>query len=162
MAIVASHFELTMTLADEGTNVTTLTFQCRDTVYADIVTAKTALVAAMGNVSGCAIQRVSINEIWRNDAFAYPTDVETATKLSNTALLTGGAGKKANIKIPGPLAALFGASGTAGFNVLDTSNAAAIAYTDLFKAASVFYLSDGEDLASMVSGKRIHAKQYDG
>ena len=162
MAIVTDHFEITVKLVDEGANFSTLTFQCRDTLYADVVIAKTALVAALDAVTNCVIQRVSINEIWANDAFAYPTGVETANKLSMTAELTGGIGKKANLKVPGPIDAMFGASGTAGFNVLDTSNALILTYTDLFKAAGDFYISDGEDLSVLISGKRIHAKQYDG
>ena len=162
MAIVTDHFEITVKLVDEGTNFSTLTFQCQDTLYADAVIAKTALVAALANVSGCVIQRVSINEVWQNDAFAYPADVETANKLSMTVELEGGTGKKANIKIPGPLAALFGASGTAGFNVLDTGNAAIGVYAALFENGNEFYISDGEFLETLISGKRIHAKQYDG
>jgi len=162
MAIVTNHFEITVKLVDEGANFSTMTFQCRDAAYADAVLAKTALVAALDAVTDCVIQRVSINEVWANDAFAYPTGVETANKLSMTVELAGGIGKKANIKVPGPIDALFGASGTAGFNTLDTSNAAIGTYTDLFKAGGDFYISDGEDLSVLISGKRIHAKQYDG
>ena len=117
MAIVADHFEITVKLVDEGTNFSTLTFQCQDATYAGVVIDKTALVAALANVSGCEIQRVSINEVWKNDSFSYPTDVETANKLSMTIELEGGIGKKANLKLPGPLPALFGASGTEGFHV---------------------------------------------
>lgn len=162
MSIVTDHFEITVKLVDEGANFSTLTFQCRDTAYADVVTAKTALVAALLNVTDCVIQRVSINEVWANDAFAYPEGVETANKLSMTVELAGGIGKKGNIKVPGPKPALFGASGTAGFNTLNTANAAILTYTDLFKAAGEFYTSDADDLETLISGKRIHAKQYDG
>ncbi len=162
MAIVTDHFEITIKLVDEGANFSTLTFQCRDAAYADCVTAKTALIAALDAITNCVIQRVSINEVWKNDAFAYPAGVETANKLSMTVELAGGIGKKANIKVPGPIDAMFGASGTAGYNSLDTGNAAIITYTNLFKAAGDFYVSDGEDLETLISGKRIHAKQYDG
>lgn len=162
MAIVTDHFEITVKLVDEGTNFSTLTFQCRDAAYADVVTAKTALVAALDAITDCVIQRVSINEIWANDAFAYPADVETANKLSMTIELAGGIGKKANLKVPGPIAAMFGATGTAGFNVLDTGNALILTYVALFAAAGDFFISDGEDAVTLVSGKRIHAKQYDG
>lgn len=162
MAILTDHFEITIKLVDEGANHSTLTFKCRDTAYADVVTAKTALIAALDAVTDCVIQRVSINEVWQNDAFAYPSGVETANKLSITAELAGGIGKKANMKIPGPIDAMFGASGTAGFNTLNTANAAIITYTNLFKAAGDFYISDGEDFETLISGKRIHAKQYDG
>ena len=162
MAIVASRFEITVKLVDEGANHASMTFKCRDTVYADVVVAKTALVAALDAVTDCVIQRVSINEIWKNDAFAYPTDVETKDKASITVELAGGEGKKANIKISGPIDAMFGASGTKGFNVVDTGNALLITYCNLFKAAGEFYVSDGEDLETIISGKRIGAKQYDG
>lgn len=162
MAIVADHFEITMKLVDEGANFSTLTFQCQGTTYAEAVSAKTALIVAMLNVTDCIIQRVSINEVWKNDAFAYPSDVETHTKLSMTVELEGGIGKKANLKIPGPKNVLFGASGTAGFNVLDTSNAAALAYVAMFEDPASFYISDGEFAETLISGKRIGVKQYDG
>lgn len=162
MAIVADHFEITVKLVDEGANFTTMTFQCQDTTYANVVIAKTALVAALDAVTDCVIQRVSINEVWKNDAFAYPSDVETANKLSMTVELEGGTGKKANLKIPGPIKAMFGASGTAGFNTLDTGNALILTYVAMFENAAEFYISDGEFAETLISGKRIHAKQYDG
>ncbi|GAJ06501.1 unnamed protein product, partial [marine sediment metagenome] len=136
MAIVTDHFEVTVKLVDEGANHSTLTFQSQDAAYADVVVAKTALVAALEAITDCVIQRISINEVWKNDAFAYPAGVETANKLSATVELEGGIGKKANIKVPGPKDALFGASGTAGFNTLDTSNAAFITYCELFENAA--------------------------
>ncbi len=162
MAIVADHFEITVKLVDEGANFSTLTYQCQDTLYADAVIAKTTLVAALDAITGCEIQRVSINEVWQNDAFAYPTDFETANKLSMTIELEGGIGKKANLKVPGPIKALFGASGTAGFNTLDTGNALILTYVAMFDNAAEFYISDGEFGETLISGKRIHAKQYDG
>ena len=162
MAIVASHFEITARLVDEGANFSTMRFQCRDTAYADVVVAKTNLVAALDAVTDCVIQRVTISEVWSNDAFAYPTDVETANKLSMSIELTGGLGKKANLKVPGPVDGIFGASGTAGFNVLDTANALILTYVALFESGGEFYISDGEDAETLISGKRIHAKQYDG
>lgn len=162
MAIVADHFEITVKLVDEGANFSTLTFQCQDTTYAAVVIAKTTLVAALDAVTDCEIQRVSINEVWKNDAFAYPSDVETACKLSMTIELEGGIGKKANLKVPGPIDAMFGASGTGGFNTLNTSNAAILTYVAMFDNAAEFYISDGEFHETLISGKRIHSKQYDG
>lgn len=162
MAIVTDRFEITVTFADRGQNTSTMTFACRDAAYADVITAKTGLVAALALVSGCTIARLSVNEIWKNDAFAYPTLYETAEKASLTINLTGGTNKKANMKIPGPLPSYWGAVQTAGFNVVDTSNADLLAYVALFAAAGDFYISDGEDALSLASGKRIHSKQYDG
>lgn len=162
MAIVASHFEITVKLVDEGANYSSLTFQCRDTVYNDVVTAKTTLVAALDAITDCVIQRISINEVWKNDAFSYPVDVETACKLSMSIELAGGIGKKANIKVPGPIDDMFGDSGGGGFNTLDTKNALIQTYIDMFKVSGEFYVSDGEDLSFLISGKRTHSKQYDG
>ena len=162
MAIVADHFEITVKLVDEGANYSTLTFQCQDTLYAGVVVDMATLIAALANVTDCIVQRVSVNEVYKNDAFAYPSGVETANKLSMTIELEGGIGKKANLKIPGPKDALFGASGTAGFNTLDTSNANILTYCALFDNGDEFYISDGEFHETLISGKRIHAKQYDG
>ncbi|MCK5613838.1 hypothetical protein KAR91_68875, partial [Candidatus Pacearchaeota archaeon] len=71
-------------------------------------------------------------------------------------------GKKANIKVPGPVDALFGAEGTQGFNVLDTDNALILTYHAMFEAAGIVYVSDGEDAETLISGKRISAKSYSG
>ncbi len=162
MAIVTSYFEITVRLVDEGTNHSTLRFKCQDTLYADVVTAKTALVAALDAITDCEIQRVKITEVWKNDAFSYPADVETANKLSMTIELEGGEGKKANLKVPGPIDAMFGTSGSAGFNTLNTANAAILTYVALFESGNEFYISDGEFAETLISGKRIHSKQYDG
>ncbi|MCK5613844.1 hypothetical protein KAR91_68905, partial [Candidatus Pacearchaeota archaeon] len=90
MAIIASHFEITVKVVDAGANFATLRYQMRDALYANVVIAKSTIVAALDAVTDCVIQRVSINEIWRNDAFAYPTEVKVSDKLSMTSELTGG------------------------------------------------------------------------
>lgn len=162
MAIVTDHFEITVKLVDAGANFSTLTFVCQDTVYANVVIDKTALVAALEAITDCVIQRVSINEVWKNDAFAYPSEVKVSDKLSATIELEGGIGKKANLKVPGPIDAMFGAEGTKGFNVLDTANAAFLTYVALFENGEEFYISDGEFAETLIGGKRISAKSYAG
>ena len=157
MAIVTDHFEITVKLVDEGARHSTKTYQCQDAAYADVIIAKTALVAALAGVTNCVIQRISVNEVWKNDAFAYPADVKVGDKASLTIELEGGIGKKANIKIPGPVDAMFGAQGTSGFNEVDTANVALGTYVDMFENGAEFYVSDGEFFETLIKGKRISA-----
>jgi len=162
MALQVLNWEMTVTLVDTGANTSTLRFILRAANHGAATAAATLITAQLALLSDCVIQRMALSEVYYNDAFAYPASAETANKASLTVMLTGGDGKKANLKIPGPKDSIFVSSTGSGYNVIDTSNSAVTGYVDLFKSGGSAYISDGEDALDIVSGKRIHAKQFDG
>jgi hypothetical protein len=150
---------LSVTLLDNGGNVTTLQYALRSADATAAATDSAAVIAALNAVTDSAISDYYIKNRWSEDTLAYPAaGVENENKASITCLLSGAGNKKANLKIPAPVIGLFTASSGGGANVVDMSDAALVTYTDLFRTGNECTISDGEDLSAAVSGKRISAK----
>lgn len=163
MSLVDQGFILSVTLVDNGGNVSTLQYALRAVDFATATTDTATIIAALNSVTNSLISDYYIKNKFSEDAFAYPgAGVENEDKASITVLLSGAGNKKANLKIPAPVIGIFTAPAGGGANVVDLSDVALTAYTDMFKAAGQCTLSDGEDMTSTVSGKRISAKSNRG
>jgi len=159
MALVSMGWFLSATLVDNGANVTTLQFALRSADATEAATDSAAVIAALDAVTDSVISDYYIKNRYSENALAYPAaGIENENKASITALLAGAGNKKANIKIPAPVIGLFTAASGGGANVVDLSDADLVTYTDLFRSGNECYISDGEDLSALVSGKRISAK----
>jgi len=163
MALVSNGWWLQVTLVDNGGNTTTKRFELRSADAATAVVDSAAVIAALGAITNSVISAYRYGEEFLEGAFAYPAaGVENEDKASITVLLATNGAKKANIKIPAPVIGMFVAPTGPSANVVDIADAALVTYMDLFKAAAECYISDGEDLDSGVSGKRISAKSNSG
>jgi len=159
MALAHVWYELTASLADNGANITTKRYRLRSVDFAAAVIDTAAIIAALAAVSASTIVGYRINDVFHEGSVSYPAaGVENEDKASVTVLLTTGGGKKANLKIPAPVIGIF--QGTSGYkaNIVDTADADLLTYLDLFKSGGECYVSDGEDLDEIMSGKRISAK----
>lgn len=167
MTLVVEGFEITLTAADQGDNRVTKTFVCDPAVVTDLATAETArsgLATLWVSVSEAVIVGMSIKQIWYEDAIALPTgNVENENKASITAQILG-QNKKANVRIPAPLIAIFNGTTGSAANQIQPGNLSLIAYLEQFTTGEPFYISDGEKLASGIAlvGKRISAKNNNG
>ena len=171
MALVTEGFEVTVTVADNGNNRSTLTFVCDPANVPDFATAQTArlsIVTALDTLTQSIIVGTTLKEIQYEDAIVYPPAlVENENKASITYQILG-QNKNGNLKIPAPIPTLF--VGTAGdaANVVDVVNAALTTYVGNFFAAGYFTISDGEKIAQdpngngVIKGKRISAKNNNG
>jgi len=88
--------------------------------------------------------------------------VENEDKASLTVLLTTGGGKKANHKIPAPKITIFTDITGPGANIVDVNDPDLLTYMALFGVGGKAYISDGEVMNSLLSGKRISAKSNNG
>lgn len=159
MGLVTQGWELSVTIADNGANTTTLQFKLRSADAAAAAIDSAAVIAALILVTDGTISDYYVKEHFAETVFTYPgAGVENENKASLTVLLAGAGNKKANIKIPAPVIGIFTASSGGGANVVDMSDVDLVSYMDLFKSGAECYISDGEDLVSGVSGKRISAK----
>ncbi len=159
MALVSMGWILAVTLVDNGANVTTMQYQLRSTTDAEALTDTGIIIAALQGVTDSAISDYYIKHKYSEDALTYPAaGVENENKASITCLLTGAGNKKANFKIPAPKIGIFTAASGGGANVVDLSDGDFITYYTIFATGNEAFISDGEDLASVVSGKRISAK----
>lgn len=159
MAITSKGWQLAVTVVDNGAQSTTKHYNLRSADATEAAADAAAIIAAFGAITDAVISDYYIKHHYSEDALAYPAaGVQNEDKASITALLTTGGSKKANLKIPAPVIGLFTAASGDGANTVDMSDADLLTYADLFKSGGECYISDGEDLSSLVSGKRISAK----
>ncbi len=163
MALAHVWFELTVSLADNGANVTTKRYRLRSADAAAAVTDSAAIIAALDAITNSIIVGYRINDVFHEGTIVYPAaGIENEDKASITVLLDTGGGKKANIKIPAPVIGIFNDTEGAGAKVVDVLDTALVTYANLFKSGGECYISDGEDLNKMMSGKRISAYSLHG
>lgn len=157
MALVADGFTLNVTVVDNGGNEGTLRYDLRAALYADAVTASSAIIAALNAITNAVIRRYAIHTKFREDAFAYPAaGVELEDKASLSVSLAG-VDKRANLKVPAPVIGMFTAASGPGANIIDVLDADTLTYVALFESGAEAYISDGEDVDALLSGKRISA-----
>jgi len=171
MAIVTEGFEITVTVADNGGQRSTLTYVCDPLTVMDFTDAQTAEISirtALQAVTDSIVVGSSIKEVRYNDAIVLPAaGVQNENKASVTLQILG-QNKKANMKIPAPKPTLFvGTSGEAA-DQIDVTDALLTTYFGNFLTAGYFTLSDGEKVSTdpngngIIVGKRIHAKNNNG
>lgn len=162
MALVSRGWFLTMGMVDCGGNQITKTWQLRSADAAAAAIDGAAIRAAFNAVTGSVEVAYSIGERFEENSITYPAaGVENENKASLTLLLTTG-NKKANIKIPAPVIGIFMNATGPGANTVDILDVDLNTYTDVFKDAAEAYVSDGEDLDFLLSGKRVHSKSSKG
>lgn len=165
MALVSSGFEGSITVADQGNNRSTLSYEMNPATVMDFPTALTAmqgLISDLITVTTSTVVAYRATEVFREDAIVLPTDAQNENKASVS--FTKSDGQTGNFKIPAPDEGIFvGAAGTGALNnVVDVTDLALVAYADNFVSGANFTISDGEFLVQMVNGKRIHAKSNRG
>ncbi len=157
MALVTQGFWGRVTVVDNGNNRTIKTYELRAVTAAAAATDMLAINAALVAVTDSVISAYSYAERFVENAFAFPASgVQNEDKASVSVIVSDS--KSANLKIPAPVPAMFTGSSGSAANIVDTSNAALITYTDLFRTGNEAYISDGDDLVQVSGGKRISAK----
>lgn len=159
MSLVTMGWFLAVTLADNGAGTITLQYAMRSADATEAAADAAAIISALDAVTNSVITDYYIKHKYSENSLSYPAaGVENKDKASITCLLSGAGNKKANLKIPAPVIGLFSASSGGGANSVDMSDTDLNTYLDLFKSGNECYISDGEDLSTGVSGKRIGAR----
>lgn len=158
-----------LTLTDFGGKTSVKDFVVPTTVWnpaSDLFTAIAAirdnLVTAVDAVTDALITDTFI-VITEKESLALPAAECQIFDIGSLVVnLAGGEGKKGILKIPCPTDTIFVAASGPNWNVMDTTDAALIAYVDEFQTTGgSFTISDGEfvdDTTPMVAGKRISRK----
>lgn len=163
MALVSNGYWLTVSLADNGANVSTKRYQLTAADAATAATDVATILAALANVTDSVIVSYHYGLEYKEETVVYPAaGIENENKASITVLLDTGGGKKANHKIPAPKIGLFVAATGSSANIVDVSDTALTTYMAIFESGNQAYISDGETMASILSGKRISAKNNRG
>lgn len=166
MAIVekpVSPWALAVTLVDNGKNETTMRFQLQSADATEAAADATAIIAAIGGVSDCAIKSYQIEHRYVENALVLPASgVEIQNQALITVVLASDPTKSGTLAIPGAKPGIFvGASGD-NANIVDIADVAVIAYVDLFTATNEAFLSDGELGTLSYVGRRRHVKSRRG
>lgn len=166
MAYVNQGFTFFYSLVDQGGNTSTLRFDALSPDYTQALLDVEIVRNALAALSRASIRSYGITDTFVDDAFSFPTgNVENEDKASITANIAG-LSKRANIRIPAPVDAMFTTPNGPGFNVVNGSYAPLLTFLDLFTVSGgVLTLSDGEQLDDSTpyqSGKRVSVKSLRG
>ena len=165
MALVGTGFGMTVSFLDNGMNQVTREYimDADIVTYADAETEAAAMIPKVAAVTDASIPQYRVFQIYTESALVIPgSGVQVEDQASITALLTTPGNKQANINIPAPKPAIFVATSGKQANIVNTGNAALVTFTDSFKVAGKFTISDGEEISRLVDGKRVHKKSNKG
>lgn len=158
MALSFSKWQLTVSLKDQGGNISVLRYHMVDAAYADADAAATVLLGYLAAVTDSLIVRAALAQIKVEDSATFGSG-----ENENVALVIAQINptKTTNLQIPCPKAGLFKGISGDNWNTLDTSDTDLQNYLSCFDSSTdIAYTSDGEQLAPITSqtfeGKRIH------
>ena len=158
MALVSTGYWMTMSIVDTGDQRSNIEFQMTAPDAATAATDAATILAATQAIIDGVVAGYNYGLRFAEDALVLPPgNVQVQNKASLTIQLTT-ANKKANRQVPTPTIGIFTDTTGPGSNIVDTTDAAILAWVALFEAGNECLLSDGEVAESLVSGKRIHAR----
>lgn len=162
MALVASWWELVIAFKDTGNDTVTRTYRLNEPAYADAATDAAALLAATAALSDCVVSGYSLNQKFIENALTLPAAAQNENQAIFSGLIDGDPTDSATASIPGIKNSLMAAATGKANNIVNMAGAVNT-WRDMFTAAGVATLSDGEAWeAASVSGKRRHVKNNNG
>lgn len=166
MAFLSSYFGCTVTFMDGGTNLTQREYTMDETIatFEDAVTAAEGIVGDLVAMSDAAFPRYRVWQNYDEGSLVVPaTTVQIENTASLTVLLTAAGAKKANLNVPAPKASIFvnPVSGPQN-NIVNMGSTLVTDFLANFLVSGDFTVSDGEEVARGLSGKRVHKKSNKG
>ena len=165
MALVTKGFELSISVADNGANISSMTWEANTAVITDLVTAQASrdsLVADLKALSDSIVVGTRLSEVQYEDAVAYPpAGIENENKASITYLIQG-TNDKGNLQVPAPKIGAFVAPAGPSANIVNVAATIVTDYCDNFRTTGGWFVSDGQSLQTVLKGKRISAKNNNG
>jgi hypothetical protein len=156
MALTSTGFKLNVVLGCKNDKTMNANYNLVAASHAIALTATTAILTALGNVSAGVVKAYSLTERYEEDTYIRPTSSDA--EYGDTALLATNIEdlptKIATIRIPMPKTAIFSAPEGITMDTVNTANAAVIAYHALFKGLGSATISDGEAADMLISGVR--------
>lgn len=163
MALVSAGYISSVSLVDQGGNISTLQFEFNTvivTTLADALTAQLAMNTLLLAVTDSKIATYTVGEKFSENALTLPTAAQNENKASISFTKSGFG--KGNLKIPAAKSTIFQGATGAPNNQVDLADTDLVAYTDNFKVGADYYINDGESLVQLVAGKRTHSKNNNG
>jgi len=151
---IGSGFVATLTLTDLQGDSYNKRYDLRSATYAAAVTDTDLIIAGLGPVTRSVLTSVAISQVRDEDTNFLPATESDKSIYALVSYKLAGRVKKESLEIPDPDPLIFVSPSGPSANQVNVSNADVIAYTDLFKATGVAFISDGEDLDIILSGRR--------
>jgi hypothetical protein len=167
MPFSAAAFGMSVTFIDSGSNTAAREYMMDATVttFAEAEAAATAAIPQIQATSDAPIASYRVFQAYNEDALILPAAIQIENTMSLTYQLFSAGNKKANLNVPAPKITMFVAPTGPQSNIVNTNtttNTVLETFTTLFKAAGKFTLSDGEKVARILAGKRVHKKSSRG
>jgi len=163
MALVSAGFECVVQFADTGDNRTIRTYDLVEAAYADAAADAAALVALLNPICDASIVGYSLNQKFKENAFALPAAAEIENQAFFAGKINGDPTDSATLSVPAASPDIFTSPTGPGYNIVDMGNTDVTAFIAVFDTGASAQLSDGETWdPTTVSGKRRHVKSLRG
>lgn len=163
MAFVPGRWFTVINMVDNGNNPASKRFELNADDADAATTIQTALLAAWNNVTDLKVVSYYTYQEEVSDVEALPASgVEREMVAVLDFQILDHPNKPGTVTIPGPKPGIFVASSGRGANVIDTADAAVIAFRDLYLTGPSLFISDGETAGLLVGGKKTHRKSTKG
>ena len=163
MAIVSGGWKLSVTVVDNGGDVTTRSFDLTSPDAATAATDSATVLAAFLALTDAVQVSHHYYEVFVNDSLAFPASgIENQNQALLDFLITDDPTKHATLSIPAPKPGIFLSTSGPSAEIIDTGDAAVIAFAALFIPGGEATLSDGETADALVGGHRRHVRSRRG
>jgi len=161
MAITSDGWKGTVTLVDNGADVSTLRYDLVAADAADAAAAMADVIAALDAVTDAVIGSWSVGEHYSEKSLSLPANgVQVQNQAIVSVQIYGNPVKRAQFRIPAPVVGIFGGSSGEAADTIDPGDADLQTYGALFGNGGVATISDGETIAGISTatarGHRMH------
>lgn len=148
---------LTMTVQDRNQDNATLTYELRALNHTEALAETASVLANFDDVSQAVVTGYNVQQRFWNDSIGVPAAGELQIKARISFQLQNSP-EKETFDIPAPKETIFLALTGKQNAIVDVADPAVIAYADMFRAAGIAYISDGESLEYLLEGRKVSSK----
>lgn len=158
MAVVAGRWFYEIVLVDTGNQSARRKYEINNP--ADYAAALAAAAALRTDILGISSMSFKSDRVWQeyyDDALSLPASAQKENQACFVFQLPDPS-KTAKLYVPAPEAGIMVALSGVNSNVVDTTDAAVIAFADNFLSggSNLFLISDGEEPDTLLRGHRMH------
>lgn len=164
MALVSNRFEVEVTFMESSGKTVNRTYRANAAVTTptDLAVNWALALPFVNAMSDSVISQYVYKQVFVEDALVLPTDAENNDQALFSGKITGDPTDSAILSIPAASIGIFQTPTGKGRDIVDMSDAAVLAFVDLFTTGgtnSDWVISDGETWdVDTVSGKRRNTK----
>jgi hypothetical protein len=155
MALTADRWFTVYELKETSGKSTTLRFE--QSAPADDAAARAsaaALATDLAAITNAKISKYFTYQEFVEDSFTLPTGAENQNQALLILSIDGAPTKSAKIRVPAAVDGIFAAETGANYDVVDVNDSDLGAFVANFTTEALFYVSDGEQADSLLSGHR--------